>query len=65
MRNVCVDMQGNHPLLMPFPDIQSVSDYGNGSLGNITPTAQPSQESTWCSLVTQGSESYHHYKFSI
>lgn len=44
MRNVCVDMQGNHPLLMPFPDIQSVFDYANGSLGNITPTAQSSQK---------------------
>lgn len=31
-------------LFMPFPDTQSISDFGNGSLAKTRPTAQPSQK---------------------
>lgn len=31
-------------LFMPSPDLQSVSDFGSGSLAKARPTAQPSQK---------------------
>lgn len=49
-------------LLLPFPDICSVFDFGNGQPGKGKCHSTAFTESAWLSLVTWASESYSYCK---